>query len=382
MNKYEIIITGRNPNYFIKKLIIKKIFIYDLEIIDRRNIKIIVDEYGLGIISKIKTSYKYKIVNRYGLVKFLYLLKKYYVSLICFVLGIVLNIYLSTLIFDVEINHQNNYIRELVSNDLKYYGVKKYKHKLSFKKREEVIKKILEKEKDNLEWLEIEEVGTKYIVSVEQRKKNKIIGECKEQNIVAKRDAMIMEIKAYEGEVVKKKLDYVKKGDVIISGAIHNKEDIVSKRCAKGIVYGEVWYKIDLEVPKKYIEENLTGREKNKLEVSFFNKNYTLFNKFSSYLRKTNKIIESNTFPISVNITKYLETKRIVKNYNIINIDKEINTLINNSLERRLSKDSSIITKKVLKKEEKKSKIIIEVFVKVKENITDTADIIEEEKKE
>ena len=42
---------------------------------------------------------------------------------------------------------------------------------------------------------------------------------------------MILEIHAEEGEVKKKKLDYVKRGDVIISGLIYNKEDIVSKFC-------------------------------------------------------------------------------------------------------------------------------------------------------
>lgn len=382
MNKYEIIITGRNPNYFIKKIILKKVFIYDLEVLDRKNIKIIIDEYGLEIIDKMKTTYKYKIVNTHGFIKIKYLFKKYSISLIGFFLGIVLNIYLSTLIFDIEINHQSSYIKELVYNDLKYYGIKKYKHKLSFKKREEVIKKILKKEKDNLEWMEIKEVGTKYIVSVEQRKKNKKTEECKEQNIVAKKDAMIMEINAYDGEVVKKKLDYVKKGEVIISGVIHNKEEEVSKRCARGIVYGEVWYKIGFEIPKEYEEERLTGKEKYKLEVSFFNKNYALFNKFSSYKRKVNRIIESNIFPISVNVTKYLETNKIVKKYSVINIEKDVETLVNNSLKSRLSKDSSIINKKVLKKSEKESKIIIEVFVKVKENITDTADIKKEEKKE
>ena len=43
---------------------------------------------------------------------------------------------------------------------------------------------------------------------------------------------MITSIFASSGEVVKKKYDYVKKGDILISGFIYNKELIKEKRCA------------------------------------------------------------------------------------------------------------------------------------------------------
>ena len=241
MSKFELIITGRNPNYFIRKLISRNIYFYDFEIINHKNIRIIVDEESLNQIVKLKTNYKYKIIKTYGVVRLKKIINKYSIFIIFFLFGIALNILLSNIIFDIEIIHENDYIKELVNNDLKVLGIKKYSWKPTFSKKEKIVKEILEKEKNDLEWLEIEEVGTKYIVNIEQRKLNKKEESCDKQNIVAKKDAMILEINAEAGEVVKKKLDYVKKGEIIISGVIHNKEDIKAMRCAKGVVYGEVW---------------------------------------------------------------------------------------------------------------------------------------------
>lgn len=369
-NKYKILITGKNPDYFIKKLIRYKVNIYDL-VKDNNKIYVIVDEEGLALIEKFKTIYKYKIINRYGFVKIKYLMHKYLVFFICVLLGIFLNIFLSRIIFSVNVIHSNPYIRELVLNDLESFGIKKYKFKVSFKEKEEIVNKILEKETDDIEWLEIEEIGTKYVVKVEQRKKNSESEVCERRNIVAKKDAMILEIAATEGEIVKKKLDYVKKGDIIVSGIIYNKENIVGQKCATGKVYGEVWYEVILEIPKEYHEERVTGRLKRQLELQFLGNNYTLFSKFKSYQKKTISLISEMFLPIELNYSTYLETKRIDKTYTLDNVVYDALDLASKKLISKIGNDNEVIGKKVLKKYEKNSKIIIEVFFKVKEDITD-----------
>ena len=126
--------------------------------------------------------------------------------------------------------------------------------------------------------MEIEEVGCKYIVKVEQRKINSLAEECNYRHIIAKKDAMITSISSSSGEVVKKKYDYVKKGDILISGFIYNKDKIMAKRCSVGKVLGEVWYKVNLEVPKEYIEEKFTGNKSNRLEFIFLNSKFNKYN--------------------------------------------------------------------------------------------------------
>ena len=370
IKRYKIIVRGKNPDYFIKKLIRYNINIYDL-VKDKKNIYVVVDEEGLALIKKIKTSYKVEIINRYGKAKWEYLLRKYCLFFICLLIGIFINIFLSKIIFEVDVIHSNPYIREIVYNDLASYGIKKYNFKVSFSEKEKIVNNILERQKNDIEWLEIEEVGTKYVVKVEQRKKNKDNKMCERRNIVAKKDAMILEIEAQEGEIVKKKLDYVKKGDILISGVIHNKEEAVREKCATGKVYGEIWYKVFLEMPVKYREENVVGKVRRQLELQFLDKEYTLFSNFKTYQKESFTLVASNLLPIKLNFSSYLETKVIDKDYTLDNVLEDALPLAEKKLGEKLGEDSLILGKKVLKKYQKNSKIIIEVFFKVKEDITD-----------
>lgn len=370
INRYKLVITGRNPDYFLKKIIKKKINIYDLEKTHKK-IYIVVDDVGLDDIRSIKTSYKIQVVGRLGLARVKYVIKKYMLFLIFFVFGIFVNIFLSNIIFDVDVVHSNPYIRELVFNDLKKYGIKKYNFKVSYARKEKIVNKILSDEKNDIEWLEIDSTGTKYIVKVEQRKKNKDKEACARRNIVAKKDAMILGIEATEGEILKKKLDYVKKGDIIVSGVIYNKEKIVAQKCATGKVYGEVWYLVYLDIPVNYREENVTGRVKRQLEIKFLNKEFHLFSHFKSYKRESYSIISNNLLPISLDFASYFETKVKSKTYTLDNIEKDAISLATNKLTNKIGEDSEIVSKKVLKKYKKNSKIIVEVFFKVKEDITE-----------
>ena len=384
INKYKIIISGKNPEYFLKELIKRKILIYDFEK-TITGIKIIVSEDDYQKIKKTRTIYKIKVINRYGLTRIKYLINKYLFFIISILISIGIITILSNMIFSIQVIHSDENIRNIIINDLKEKGIEKYHFKVNYKVKEDIKQYILNKETDDIEWLEIENVGTKYIVKVEQRKKNRKIDKCEPRNVIAKKDSMILSIDASVGEIVKKKLDYVRKGDILISGLIHNKETIVSKTCATGKIFGEVWYKVTLNLPKKYREENVTGRKKQQLEINIFNNKYTLFSNYKTYKRKVLPIINSDILPFSINITKYLETIVKEDNYSIENVDNKALRIAEDKLIAKLNREDSIIYKKVLKKQEKNSKIIVEVFFKVKEDITDIVSIedinIDEENK-
>lgn len=378
-NKYRIKITGKDPKYFLRHLIVKKIKLYNI-VEDHDGISLTVDEVDYAKILKMKTSYNIKIVNRFGVAKLRYLLLKYKYILFFLFLTLGLMIILSHFIFFIDVIHSKEEIRELVENDLKEFGISKYKFRVSYAKKEEIRNKILEKEKDKIEWLEIDRIGTRYIVNVEERliKDNKVDNEVRD--IVAKKDAMILNIEAETGEIVRKKYEYVRKGDTIVSGTIKNKEDEVSKVKAEGKVYGEVWYSVTVELPKKYYEEKKTGKTSKALTLRIANKKISVpFSKDNrSYISEDSPILENNLIPIKLVLETKHEIEIIDKEYNMGNSSSEAIKLATKKLEDRLDEQSMILSKKVLKKTLKNSKIIVEIFFKVRENITDYKKISKE----
>lgn len=376
MNKYTVSIKGKNTDYFLKKIINNGIKIYNISK-SKNELILVVDADGYKKIRNIKTSYVIDVLDVSGMLKLKGMFYKYLVFILFFLFGVLLNIFLSCVIFEVEVIHSNKYIRELVYDALEKYGISKFKFKVSFKKKENIIQKILENEKDDIEWLEIKNVGCKYIVNVEQRKKNIEYNVCNNRNVVASKNATILAIEAEDGEVVKKKLDYVLKDEIIISGVIHNKEDIVSNRCASGKVFGEVWYKVVVELPKKYNEVSKTGNKSYKVKIKFLDKEKILFNNFSTYKSENLFSIDESLLPISISFVKCLETNEVNYIYNLDNVDDVAIDMAYERFKHNLGEEDEVLSKKVLKKEEKKSKIIVDVFFKVKENITAYKEIVD-----
>ena len=149
-NKYKLLIVGKNPKRFLDNLISLKISLYDVKLTDKE-LTIVVDLDDYDKILKLKTSYKIKVIDYYGLVKYENILKKYNVFFICLIIGLVLIKVLSSIIFDIDIEHPKSEIRELVLADLEEFGISKYHFKVSYDEKEKIIKKILHKETDRLE---------------------------------------------------------------------------------------------------------------------------------------------------------------------------------------------------------------------------------------
>lgn len=373
IDKVKIKITGKNPSTFIKKLMIQNIDIYELEQNDD-SLKVKIKYSDYKEIIKTKSIYKIEIINYYGLIKIKKICKAYFLFIIIFILGIIINYFLSNLIWKVEIINSNQKLVSTIRKDLKKLKVAPIHKKISYKEKEKVKKQILTKEKDLIEWIEIEEKGSKYIIKVEERKKNSKEKKCPERNIVSKKNAILLEIEAENGEVVKKKNDYLSKGETVISGLIHNKETIVSKKCAIGKIYGEVWYKVVVIVPRKKEIIHKTNNKSKGITLTIFNNSYNFNKKFRTYEKNEYNIIEENIFPIKLSFINYYQTKVekiLYTNQEIENIAIKTAT---KKIKQKLPKEK-IISKKVLKKTTINSKIKVEVFFKIKENITDYEDI-------
>jgi len=270
-------------------------------------------------------------------------------------------------------------LRELILEELETEGIKKYNLVVSYEKKEKIKENLLKKHKDKIDWLEIERTGTKYIIKVEERKKNNQIMDSKPRNVIAKKNGLIKKIVSSSGEIVVKKDQYVKKGDILINGIIHNKEEEVAKVRADGIVYAETWYNVTVEVPYHYHEENETGNKQKVLEFKWFDKEYNLFD-FDKYKNsKDNSIflISNNLLPISLSIVEEKEVNVIDKIYTKDNAITEASSIAKNRLKDKLGENIEILYEKNLKITEEDSKIIVVMFYKIYEDITDYQEISE-----
>lgn len=375
---YDIKISGKDVKRFVHNL--HKMHIELLNIVFEKNSVIIkVSENDYKRILEIKTIYEIEVVRIYGVAHLKYFLKKYCLFLIILLLGFLMFIGLTNVIFEIEVIHNNKELRELILEELDKEGIHKYGIVVSYEKKEEIKDNVLKKYKDQIEWLEIERQGTKYIVKVEERKKNQNIKNDTPQNIVAKKDGMIKKITSSSGEILVKKDQYVKKGDILIGGTIHNKEEEMAKVRAEGIVYAETWYTVTVELPYHYHEEKKLDNYQKIIDIKWFHHSYHWFDfkKFKNSEENTILRLQNNLLPISISFIKEQEVEQIDKVYTKDNAISAASDIAQKRLKDRLGADIEILYEKNLKIIEEDSKIVVVMFYKVYENITDYQEIPE-----
>lgn len=387
MSFYDIKITGKDVKRFIHNLYKMHIELLNI-VFDKNSVIIRVSEDDYRKILDIKTIYKVEVVKLYGIAYVKSFFKKYCIFFIVLVLGFLFFFGLTNIIFDVEVVHNKKEVRELILEELELSGIKKYNLVVSYEKKEMIKESILKKYKDEIDWLEIERQGTKYVVKVEERKKNNNTVDDTPRNVVAKKNGLVKQILSSSGEIVVKKEQYVKAGDVLISGIIHNKEEEVARIKADGTVKAETWYKVTVELPYHYHEEQEIDNKQKILSIKLFNKNFKLFDfdKFKNYKENNLFSLSNNFLPISVSIIEEQELKVTDKVYTKDNAVVEASNIALKRLKDKLGENIEIIYEKNLKITEEDSKIIVVMFYKIYEDITAYQEIsemlIEEEKEE
>lgn len=350
-------IIGYKPERILKKL--TDINIYYIKM-NKDYIVIKIKEKDLEKIEKRKTIYKLEIISKK--IK----INKTYLGGILF--SILVVIFFSNLILNINIITDNESLRNKVSKELSNNGIKIY----HFKKNniDEIEKKIKEKLKDNIEWINIDNIGTKIVVKLQEKiikKQEKI---AKPRNIIASKNAVLKYIDCQNGEIIVTKEAYVKKGDIVISGIIGE-----NKVAAKGNIFGEVWYKINIEYPYFFGIDEKTKNKKYNILISFLNKNITLFNNFKqSNIKKKFKL---DLFPLTISIVKEHE---IIKGNTILTPEEAIikaKEEARNKIIGQLNDNEYIIHEKQLKQNINDSKIELEMFYTVYENITEYQEIEE-----
>ena len=382
----KIRIKGSNINNYLKRVIKKKINIIELIPISYKEAHVILKYSEYKKLLDIKSIYEIEIISNLGSKRIEDKLKKNSILLLFMILGLMLIILLSKVTFSIDIIHQDKNIRELLENELKRYGIRKYALIKDYDELVSIKNKILKNNKERLEWLEISLYGTKYIIRVEERKLNKSEDEYRYQSIVSKKDAVIYRIDAISGEKVKEVNDYVSKGEEVISGYITKPDNSKVLTRAEGKVYGEIWYEVDVDYPIIYQETNYTGKKRDVYSLYFFNKRFGLFDydKYRTFKTRSRVLVSHNVYDIKFVKEKQYEviikdevyTEDIAK---IKAIDYIKSKMINDN------KDIIEIKEvKILKERIDEDSVDFKLFVRVIEDIGDVvyieSDSLEENK--
>jgi len=376
-NYIKVKIEGKNVNNYIKWLIQKKINIANLDVIKHNELNVVISYKDYNLLNKYSKTYKVTILKKYGKLRLFDIIKNNIIILSCLIVSIFFLYILSKVIFSVEIIYNDKEIVNFLEKELAKHNIKKYKFKKDNSYLNKVKDIILRDNKDILEWIEIEESGTKYIIKLVERKKETEVKEYTYQSITSSKNAIIKSINAYSGEKIKNINDYVKKGETVISGILikPNNTNIYTK--AKGKILGEVWYKIDIEYPFYYQEEKVTGKSKEIISIQFLNKEIPLFpyKKYKQFRTEWNTILENNIIPLKIVKKKLYE----------VNIKEEIYTteeVISKAIEaskKKILESNKKITEinevQILNKQTLNSKIKLNLFISVTENITEIKEI-------
>ena len=207
ISKISLNIKGKNINRFIKKLRTQKIDILSLKYKNKNEANIIIYKKDYEKILKIKSIYEITELDVFGLIKIKRKVKLSKHLIIITIISFLIFLIFTNIIFNIEVIHSNKDIRNLLTSELKKEGIKKYSFKKSYDELTKIKEKILNKYKDKIEWLEIEESGTKYIIRVEERTIPQKDTDNTPRSIIASKDGILKKVVAEKGDIVKSILD-------------------------------------------------------------------------------------------------------------------------------------------------------------------------------
>ncbi len=321
---------------------------------------------------KIARRFETVIIKYYGKMFFVNFIKINKYMILSIIISLLLLRLLTSTIFEININTEDQELKKEIFSSLNENGIDIYKKKKTFNELNKIKNNILKSNEDILEWIEIVEKGCTYNINITKRVKkidndNALIP----SDIVASKDGLIKYITNYNGTKLKDINDYVKKGDVLISGDIIKNDEVVDIVTAKGDVYAEVWYTVKVNIPYNYIEYTDTLKRVNHYYLDIFGKKITLLGKYDSKNTISSKKLILNKPYLLFKL--YKEEKKIYqyKEYKITKEEAYIEALKRSEkqIKNKLKDNEYIISKNTLKKDVFRSKMYVEVFFRVYENI-------------
>lgn len=364
---YVITVEGIGTEQFLNHLIRNKVNVYNVNRTSNTKIEFCVEREDMKRFKQVYRGSKYeiKVKQKTGIPFVLKRIYKHKGMWIFALVSLVLLMLTSQFVTDIYIQSPEGIKQEELRKELYNAGLKPGMYKKSIDRKE--IRDYLMSKFDDIAYVSLNVKGTNIFVTVTKKaetlKSNEDSNYC---NIIAEKNGIIEKVIPRSGTQVVNPGDIVQKGDVLLNGAD-----------TKSIP--EVWANTFYEVKKSasYIEneKEKTGNSKKVFTFKFYDNKYMLRRKinYSDYTveNKEYKLTLGNyTFPLSVNVSTFYETKKVEVKKNKEELKKELSKQALKELEYILPVSAKIID---IKHGHKVNKNMLEyvVTVETSENIAE-----------
>ncbi|NSL50289.1 sporulation protein YqfD [Calidifontibacillus erzurumensis] len=283
----KIKVTGKLIEPFLNHCVKENLRIWNLKRINPNSVTGYLMLEDIPKIRKIirKSECKLEFIGRRGIP---FLLKKM-ISNSGFIIGLLaavfLILFLSNIVWSIEITGANPKLEHDIRKELSAIGIKRGKLHFSLPTNEQIQSKLMERIPE-ITWVGVQLNGTSYHFEVVEKKVVEEPAPLSPRHLVAKKKAVIYDYFVEQGQPVVKINDFVRPGQILVSGII-GKEGKTELTAAKGKIFGEIWYKSHITVPLETEFHVFTGKYMEKYYLNIFNFSIPLWGfkkvEFSNY---------------------------------------------------------------------------------------------------
>ncbi|WP_054941793.1 sporulation protein YqfD [Paenibacillus ihuae] len=233
-----------------------------------------------------------------------------------------------------------------------------------------------------ISWVGVERTGTSITIQVVEADQPESKPLLSQRHLISRTDAVVTGIYAEQGRPVVGINSRVKKGQILISGALGDEEN-TQYVVAKGEVKGLVWHEYNIEVPLKTTSSSYTGERKDRTYLVLGDWAVQLWGYGESGFDKSRMLTENNMLswrslqlPLGVMTEKELEIQYTSSVKTAEEARADGIARAKNDILAHYGADSTIKSQKILHEKKDNGKVYMKVLFEVEEKIAEELPIV------
>ena len=340
---YTIVVEGLDTESFLNYLIRNKIYVYNVNRIEKVKIQFNIDRDNYRKLKKIHRSNKFniKVKKQTGIPFIAKRIYTYRGMVICAIISLIILMSTSQFVTDVYITAPEGIDKTALKKELYIQGVKPGIYKKSIDRktvRDNIMGKF-----NQIAYVSINVKGTNIFVNITKKDESQNSEENSNYcNIIATKDGIIEKVVPRSGEAVVEEGDIVKKGDVLVNGA-------------NTTALPEVWATTFYEAKKSSnyidIKNQRTDNKKKVYTISFYDKKYKILRniKYKDYEieNKTHELkLGDYTFPIKITVSTFYEVRKVENKIDVKKVKEELSRAVLKELDYTIPVSARIVDSK------------------------------------